>query len=291
MRNMITIFFCPKPFTGKMSIIQRNAIKSWQSLSPRPEIILIGNEPGAKEICSEFSLIHIPEVDCNEFGTPLVSSIFEKAQNHASYDILCYINADIILTDGFIAAATLAMERNDKFLMIGRRYDVEINQELNFDKPDWTEKMKSLIKQNGVLHSPLAMDYFIFKRGVYSSVLPFAIGRASWDCWLVHWARNSKIPVIDASNRILAIHQNHEYSIEAVKNGDWNWDQGEMKRNFELSNGLFCSINNATHQIKNNRICKRRIYLWTEPVMLFVKNSTKKLKRYIKQALGGIFER
>jgi hypothetical protein len=71
---VITIINCTKSFLGRKGIIQRNAIKSWTLLQPKPEIILIRDKEGIAGICTEFDLIHIPKVE-KEFGTPLVNSI------------------------------------------------------------------------------------------------------------------------------------------------------------------------------------------------------------------------
>src|SRR4030042_6729586 len=98
---MITFFACPKACIGHIDIIQRNAIGSWTLLRPKPEIILMGTDKGVAEICQELGLIHIAEIDKNEYGTPLVSSIFEVAQEIAAYPIVCYINSDILLMSDF----------------------------------------------------------------------------------------------------------------------------------------------------------------------------------------------
>lgn len=277
---MLSLFFCPKPFTGEINIIQRNAIGSWKMLRPEPEISLIGDEADTHEVCREFGIRHIPEVERNEYGTPLVSSIFKEAQKKVSCNIFCYINADIILTQDFIEAVALVKKWSNRFLMIGRRRNVNIAERVNFDDPDWVSRIKSHAKHNGTLYSPKGIDYFVFTRGVFTDVLPFAIGRASWDCWLVYHARYSKIPVIDATQKIWAIHQNHEYAIEAVKDGDWNWDQKEIRRNFELAKGSFRDIGNATHKIRNNRICKKNLYLYVEPALFSFKKIAKKVKTY-----------
>lgn len=275
---MVTIFSCPKPFEGKIGSIQRNAIKSWQLLYPKPEIILIGNEPGVEEICREFSIIHVKEVEHNEYGTPLVSSLFKKAQAHASRSILCYINGDIMLTNDFMDAVELIKEWKGKFLMIGRRYDVDIKQEVNFNESDWVEKVKLYVKQNGRLHPPTGIDYFIFKKGEYFEIPPFVVGRPCWDGWFVYQIRNLKIPVIDATNKILAIHQNHQYPLNLIdKNGDWNWSEREVKNNFELSNGFVRNNSNTTHRIRNNRIRRRNLYLFIEPAIFFLKNFIKQI--------------
>jgi hypothetical protein len=117
---MLTIFSCPKPFTNPhINIIQRNAIKSWTLLKPKPEIILLGNDKGVSEICKEFNLIHIPEIERNEYGTPLLNSIFSEAEKVASYQLMCYINADIILMSDFMKAIEAVINQiKPPFLLI-----------------------------------------------------------------------------------------------------------------------------------------------------------------------------
>jgi len=280
---MITLFFCPKPFTGEVNIIQRNAIKSWQALQPKPEIILIGNEPGAEEACREFDILHIKEVEHNEYGTPLVSSLFKKAGECASYGILCYINSDIMLTDSFMDAVKIVKDWKDRFLMVGKRLDVQINEEFNPSVSGWIEKIKSHSRETGRMHACTGVDYFIFKKGMFLNIPDFSIGRPCWDGWLVYQARRSKIPVIDATAKILAIHQDHRYDNNRFdKNGKWNWRERQIGRNLALSNGLIRDISNATHRIKNNRICRRKVYLWLEPGMIFLANIIKTIKLYFK---------
>ena len=84
---MITFFTAPKPFQGHIDIIQRNAIESWLRLRPQCEVILFGDEEGIAEVARELKVRHIPEVARNEYGTPLISSLFEKAQEIARYDV------------------------------------------------------------------------------------------------------------------------------------------------------------------------------------------------------------
>ena len=73
---MLTIFTVPKPFDGHIGIIQRNAIQSWRCLRPACEVILCGDEPGTAETAAALGTDRIPAVDRNEFGTPLLSSVF-----------------------------------------------------------------------------------------------------------------------------------------------------------------------------------------------------------------------
>ena len=82
-------------------IIQRNALKSWTLLSPDVEVILFGDEEGAAEVSRELGIRHVPKVQRTPQGAKYLRSFFDPAQRMASYDVLCYVNCDIILTGDF----------------------------------------------------------------------------------------------------------------------------------------------------------------------------------------------
>jgi hypothetical protein len=272
---MLTIFSCPKAFEGKTAVNQYNAVKSWLLLDPKPEIILIGDDNGVEGVCRDLDLCHIPDVERNEYGTPLVNSIFNHAASQAAHNTLCYINTDIILTSGFIKAVQCVKEQHDKYLMIGRRHDLSVDDYLDFNNA-WQSLLKRKALREGKLHASAGMDYFVFSRGVFSNVLPFAVGRTAWDGWLVHYARCQGVSVINATASVWAIHQNHQYP-PYLCDEKGNWKGEEVKRNLQLSGGLFQDITNATHKLKRNRIQRRSLYLIIEPFILFMKGMKQKL--------------
>src|SRR5512147_2479885 len=102
---LITLFSAPKPFTDPhIAMIQRNAIQSW-TLLPDVEVILLGEETGLAEVAKELGVKHIPNVARNESGAPLISSMFQLARENSSSDLLCIINADMLLMEDFVKIA------------------------------------------------------------------------------------------------------------------------------------------------------------------------------------------
>lgn len=209
---MITLFSTFKPFRGRINIIQMNAIQSWLKLSPPCEIILFGNEDGTAKVADQFGIKHIPEVECTEFGTPLINALFREAERIATYEVICYINGDIILMNDFLKAVMLVQRKRTKFLIVGQRHDVNLTEAWDFSKSDWEYELLTYVNRYGVLHSPYGIDYFVFPRGQFPDLLPFAVGRAGWDNWLLYYTHLLDVPIIDASTVITAIHQNHDYS-------------------------------------------------------------------------------
>ena len=232
---MLTIFALPKPFHGHSGVIQTNAIRSWLLLRPKCEIILFGKDEGTAEFAAEYGVRHIPEVACSDYGTPLVNSIFSIAQESAGNNLMCYVNADIILTGDFMPSMQRA--GNGMFLMIGRRSDLDVNELIDFDNPDWEKELQERRCKEGKLHAVSGIDYFVFPRGLYRSVPSFAIGRTAWDNWLVYWARYSKVPVIDATRAVTAVHQNHDYG-HHPQGAVGIWKGPESIRNVALMGGM-----------------------------------------------------
>jgi len=228
---LLTLFALPKPFKGHTGIIQRNAITSWTHLKPLPEIILFGDEIGTLEMCNELGLQHIPDIKRNKCGTPLVSDLFEKAQQRTRYPMLCYVNADIILISDFMRAVLRVSQWDDPFLMVGQRWDVDIKEPWDFTRKDHEKELNLLIEKLGKLRPRTGIDYFVFPKGLYDFIPPFAIGRKIWDNWLVWYACHQKSILVDATKVITAVHQNHDYS-------NITFEFEEEQYNYEMAGGM-----------------------------------------------------
>ena len=72
--------------------------------------------------------VSLLQVECNQLGTPLVSSIFQIAREAAKFPTMCYVNADIILLNDFLGAVKRFQEQFQRYLMIGQRWDLEIKE-------------------------------------------------------------------------------------------------------------------------------------------------------------------
>lgn len=251
---MITLFATPRPAQGKFAIIQRNAIASWKALSDPVEVILIGDAQGTAELADEFDCRHQPEVECNEHGTPLVSSIFSVARGLATYDTLAYVNADIILMDDFVEAVRRIRRR--PFLLVGCSWGLKVEERLDFSHHAWRATLAAAVP--GQANRRSGMDYFVFGDGTWADIPPFAVGRGWWDQWLIYGALSNGVPTIDASDSTLVIHQDHDWS--AVPGGhQWIWDGPEIKRNRELAGPLAItySIHDATWRLTERHLLPR----------------------------------
>src|SRR5688500_15747704 len=177
---LITFFSAPKPFTNPhIAMIQRNAIQSW-TLLPDVEILLLGEEEGLAGAARELGVKHIPNVKCNENGTPLVSSMVQLARENNKSDLLCIINADMILMPDFLEAASRSRMLRDKFVLLSQRWDLEITRPIEFTE-DWQNHLRPTVHRQGSLHRPAGSDFFLFPQSCYTNIPNFTIGRAGWD--------------------------------------------------------------------------------------------------------------
>lgn len=246
---MISIFSIPKPFEGHIGVIQRNALHSWAKLGKNVEIILIGDEPGIADAAATVGATHISVVERTVYGTPLVSSAFSAAARAARNNLLCYVNADIMFTDELMDA--VARIRLSSFLITGRRWNVDILEPWNFLDPEWGDELRRSTKRNGELYRDDALDYFIFPRSSKLVKLPpFAVGRPRWDNYLLFRCRQLRYPLIDATEAITAVHQNHDYAHVPKRSGAM-WDGPEAAENIRLlgSEERVFGIYDATHKL------------------------------------------
>jgi hypothetical protein len=253
---MVTLFSIPKPFTDHSAIIQRNALQSWLKLEPRCEIILCGDDEGVADAAAEFNVLYIPDVARNEYGTPLLSSAFRMVQHHAKNPLLCYVNADIILLNDLIRAISLVSFK--QFLIVGQRWNMDINAPIDFLKPDWENHLRERVTREAQLQPPFGSDYFIFPKDVRWDFPEFAVGRPGWDNWIIYRARALQIPVIDSTSAMLAIHQNHNYAHIPSGFTPVSFEGPESVKNRNLMDGEEKSFNlrDVTHQIKEDAIQK-----------------------------------
>jgi len=247
--SLITLFSAPKPFTDPhIGLIQRNAIRSWTCL-PDVEVVLLGREAGLEQVAKEMGAIHIPEVEYNERGTPLISSMLEVTRKNTRSPILGIVNTDILFSSDLIEAARHISGQKDKFVFLSRRWDLEITQPMDFS-PGWEEKLKVLAEHKGSLHKPAGSDFFVFPRECYDSIPPFAVGRSGWDNWMIYKARMEKWPVIDCTPSVLVVHQTHDY--RHLPGGQTHHTTPETDENIRLAGGqsaIRYTILDSTHEL------------------------------------------
>jgi hypothetical protein len=279
---MFTLFTTAKPFVGHFGMIQRNAIHSWVALEAHPDIILFGDSPGTAEIAREFGLIHIPDVETNEKGTPLISAMFRIAQERSRFPIMCYSNCDMILMNDFSQVVSNIATDKRCFLAVGQRTDLDVTEPIEFTG-DWETSLQHFAHEKGVLHAPTGMDVFVFPRGMIEQIPDFAVGRVGWDGWMIYNALRRFIPIVNITSSVLLIHQNHDYS--HLQGGREEARSGaESSRNIELvgAKAVWYTLDESTHTYQNGRIERD---LW-KVIRGFFKTFGVKYPRFSKRAIA-----
>lgn len=282
---MLTIFSTTKPFQGHIAVIQRNAIESWRRLDPRVEIILLGDEPGVAEVCQQLHLRYQPGIEHNESRAPLLNALFERAQRLANHQTVCYCNADIIFTSDFVRALESVRSRFEEFLMVGRRWDLDVAQPLDFSLPDWQKTLVERAHREGFQRLYYNIDYFVFPRGLYRNLPPLALGRRWWDNWLLWKMSAEGVPVVDASQAITAIHQSHDYAHHPQGMAGVFFNE-ESRRNLELCGGSshLHTIEDATFYLTAAEIRPNRWY-WLAPTKRRVRAARHAVRTFLRTRL------
>ncbi len=257
--SLITLFSAPKPFTNPhIAMIQRNAIKSW-TLLPDVDVILLGEEEGLADAARELGVKHIATVERNANGVPLISSMFKLSRENSNSDLLCIINADMVLMPDFVEAAKQSVKLKDKFVLLSQRWDLDVTAPLDFSG-DWSHGLRSKVNGQGQLHRPAGSDFFLFPRSCYADIPTFTIGRAGWDNWMIYIARKENWAVIDCTPSVMIVHQNHDYS--HLPGAKPHYDHPETNENIRLAGGqanVRYTILDATHQLVGDTLARPKM--------------------------------
>lgn len=195
---------------------QQNAVRSWNRIGP---VRMYDAITLAKE-----------GIEVSPSGAPVLKQLFRYGSRYTYSGIACYVNADIILTSLFERAVEAVNQHFSKgyFLMVGRRTNWVRPEPLDFDDPAWEMTLCDKLSGCSTLFNA-ATDYFVF----HSSTFDFSDwpdlyqGRYYWDWWICWHAMQTGIPVVDATEAALVVHQNHPV-------GHRSWDE-DGKHNMRLT--------------------------------------------------------
>jgi hypothetical protein len=256
---VLTVFAVPKPFTGQINVIQRNAITSWIALGAETQVVLIGDEPGTAEAATELGADHLQDVKRNELGTPRLDDAFRLVDEVARFPLRCFVNADVLLLDDFLPAVARVRARWPAFLAVGRTFDLAVDEPLPLTSRESRDELRQHAARSARSRGVTAIDYFVFTPGLFDPLPSFSVGRARFDNWLI-WRARQRGPVIDVSQAVRAIHQRHDYGHIGGGLAEAHFG-AEAQRNLELAGGkghLF-TIHDSSHVLTSNGRLRRNL--------------------------------
>jgi hypothetical protein len=260
---MLTIFTLPKPFEGDIDRIQSNAVRSWKGLDPDCQIFFCGNTKDLDDAAARLGVERVSGIAGTEFGTPLVSSAFDRVADVSKHDVLCYANADLVFLSDFITAVRCVMTELPRSLIVGECWDVSVDEEVSVHDPtagkSWETVLRQRASTTGTPRGPEWIDFFVFRRGIIGPLPDFAVGRPGWDNWMIWHARSLGMPVVDISAATLVVHQSHGYShIPQARGSRWEGPEADANRRLlDFRQSLF-SLEFATHRLVGSTLLRNR---------------------------------
>lgn len=203
----LTIFSSTRAFEGEFERIQINALTSWISLDPRPEVIVLGDEAGTEKACSALGIRWVRQIEVTGTGAPMLDSVFREVQRIANGQLLAYINPDVIVLQEFVDAIEEIHSRLRRFVLIAAPWNARVESSLIGPSQDWAATLRAL--KATAAPPRLGADVFLFPKGAFDPIPPVAIGRLGWDNWLLWRAATIGIPSVDISESVTFIHQDH----------------------------------------------------------------------------------
>jgi len=248
---MFTIFTFPRPFQSPFNTPQLNAINSWKKIHKDIEIYLINDELNTAK---EFAIKN--EIKCidgkfSKYGSPLLKDAIQSINSVAKNDVILFINTDIIYLDGIKRTMDIVLNNFDKYFIVGRRVDYDIDYKISFSDEDYKKKLITM-HENGDMHGLSGLDYWIFPKNTFNEIPDFVIGKPGYDNWLLAESKRKSIPVIDASNTIRILHQNHYYPQKKSDSYKIEYDE-----NLKKAGNLLGSLRNSDFVVDSSFLLKK----------------------------------
>ena len=208
--TVLTLFTTFKESHSKL-YIHRNTIRNWGLLSPDviPVLFIDWNiSSSVVDYARQWKWHIFPAPRMSNSGIPVLRHMFLEAQRLFNTTFYAYANGDILfdrnLTDTLHELKRL-QKNVTNILVVGRRLNWKIQWQQNVSKLEEIGRYAKSAK----LFTPYAQDYFISSRNGYpwSTIPDFVVGRINYDNWLVVTAMKKKIPLVDATKTITALHQ------------------------------------------------------------------------------------
>lgn len=206
----ITAFTIARSFTDPhIAITQTNALRNWREIGI-DKTIVFGNREGVADRATELGFTHVPGIRTNEAGLPYVSDAFRQAWALADTEWLMFVNCDILFPPYLLDV--LRKIDCENYLMVGQRWNTPINGAIDYNAPNWWETVERLAYARGALHPIGGMDYFVARKNFLPDMPDLFVGRWYFDNVIVGMALKAGIPVINATEVLPVIHQQHDYS-------------------------------------------------------------------------------
>ena len=231
-RAILTLFTTFKESHNK-SYIHRNTIRNWGLLSPDVVPVLFTglNVPSnVVDYARQQRWRIFPAPRISKSGIPVLRHMFLEAQRLFNTTFYAYANSDILfdrnLTDTLYELIRLKKNLTS-ILVVGRRRNWEIKWQQcisNLEEIGHYAKSTKLFKTH-------AKDYFISIRNGYpwNTIPDFVVGRIAYDSWLLVTALKTKIPLVDATETITALHQTDS------RGGEFEGFKASTERNLNLN--------------------------------------------------------
>lgn len=213
MAKKIVLFTTIGKLSDESKVHVQASFSSWSKYGF--DVIVFG-EDFHKELCSEFGFTLDTDYERSEFNVPLMRGLFTKAQTYTGYDVLCYLNSDIIFNTSpreYIDEISF-----NEFMAVGQRLDV-------WDYPNISKEE---------LHLPGGIDYFFFTPNFidWSSMPDFSVARGRFDHWIMGTALGLNKPVIDLTQVFIPIHPEPKNRVT----GEWwtLYNQGNSRLGYQI---------------------------------------------------------
>jgi hypothetical protein len=199
---------------SKDAIKTLNSLKSFTMLRGVTQVIILVEDSQScasisKELSFSIKCVAL-EHRCHHatLFKPTMGCIFQQLRAVATTEALVFVNSDIVLFDGLMAAVHTLKSTLKKYIIVGRRLDVQHDVQVDVQNRLAHVALERNALHRGILHGDYGLDYFVMKTEHLPTDFPeFLIGTWRWDNTLLASFMSRGFDILDGTSVITALHQ------------------------------------------------------------------------------------
>ena len=241
-QTLLTMFTTFKNDASRF-VIHNNTLHNWSALRPRvvPVLYTVDTDPRLVRTAKRLGWLVLPAPDVNRYQTPFLRQMYQTASQRVDSVFYGYSNGDIMYDDSLVRTleAVVSSESRGHFLnknqtlVVGKRTNFRVRNRAIYRLED----VSAFARTEGDQFLLTSSDYFFIERNRFpwQQLPPIVIGRADIDLFLVPFASQNGVLIVDATKTLTALHQ-------TGRDGNRAWRRNNVTQDRDYNKNVLANV-------------------------------------------------
>ena len=178
-----------------------------------PVLYTVDTDPRLVRTAKRLGWLVLPAPDVNRYQTPFLRQMYQTASQRVDSVFYGYSNGDIMYDDSLVRTLEAVVSSESRGHFLNKNQTLVVGKRTNFHVRNRAiyrlEDVSAFARTEGNQFLLTSSDYFFIERNRFpwQQLPPIVIGRADIDLFLVPFASQNGVLIVDATKTLTALHQ------------------------------------------------------------------------------------